>query len=246
MNQYTDPITILIPSWKRRKFLPLIIANLKQQNYPHHLLSVIIDDDGIENDDDILIRDYELEEIKKHLEPIKLQYNKSTTRKTIGAKRNQLIKQCQTKIFAFIDSDDIYFPTYLTHSIDVMKRRKVGCVGSDKMIFCMTDRNFDVHAIDCGDNELQIHEASIVATKKWYKATAGFANSSAGEGVNLFTGMSKKSIGITDISQIMCCVQHSENTIDKLRFAEEKNKLTIKLDENMIKLLQVILSYDGQ
>jgi len=246
MERYNQAITILIPSWKRRKFLPLLIANLKNQLYPHNMLSVIIDDDGIETPEDQLIRDDELEEIKKHLEPIKLQYNKSTTRKTIGAKRNALIKQCQTKIFAFIDTDDVYLPTYLTHSIDVMKRQRVGCVGSNQMLFTMTDNNFDVHMIDCGDNFKLAHEATIVATKKWFKSTCGFANSSQGEGVNLFEGMSAKNVGLTDITQIMICVQHSENTIDKLRFAEEKNKLEIRLDENIIKLLQVILNYDGQ
>ena len=124
MNKYTEPITILIPSWKRRRFLPLLISNLKHQQYPHDLLTVIIDDDGIEKAEDQLIKDdKELQEIQEHLQPIKLQYNKSSTRKTIGKKRNELIKQCKTKIFAFMDTDDLYLPSYLTYSIDLLKSK---------------------------------------------------------------------------------------------------------------------------
>lgn len=242
-----EPITILIPSWKRRRFLPLLISNLKHQQYPHDLLTVIIDDDGIEKPEDQLIKDdKELHEIKEHLQPIKLQYNKSSTRKTIGKKRNELIKQCKTKIFAFMDTDDLYLPSYLTYSIDLLKSKKVGCVGSDQMLFCMTDKNFDINYIQCGGNIELIHEASIVATKKWYKSTCGFANNSAGEGKNLFQGVSKDTVAVSDIRQCMICIQHSGNTIDKLRFAKEENKLDFKMDPNIIKLLNVILDYKDE
>jgi len=139
-----------------------------------------------------------------------------------------------------MDDDDIYFPTYLSHSYEVMKNNNALCVGSDKMIFCMTDKNYDIHAIDCGNTKRLIHEATLMMTKKYYRASCRFHDSSQGEGANIFTGHEKK-VALSDIRQVMCCVQHGENTIDKLQFAKEQNKLPTELSEEMINILNQIL-----
>jgi hypothetical protein len=39
----------------------------------------------------------------------------------------------------------------------------------------------------------------------------------------------------------MCCLQHKENTIEKLQFAKEDNKLDIRLDDKLISLIKNIL-----
>tara|TARA_R100000773_G_C4107047_1_gene49076 strand:- start:109 stop:486 length:378 start_codon:yes stop_codon:yes gene_type:complete len=121
-----------------------------------------------------------------------------------------------------------------------MKDKRAGCVGSDKMLFCMTERNFDIHAINCGNNVKLIHEATIMATKKWYRASCKFQDSSQGEGKNIFVGYESK-VAITDVAKIMCCIQHGENTIEKLQFAKDENKLEIRLDDNLINLIKQIL-----
>ena len=36
---------------------------------------------------------------------------------TIGMKRNMLVTLCQTKYVAFMDTDDMYHPDYISHSI---------------------------------------------------------------------------------------------------------------------------------
>ena len=41
-----DDISILLPTYNRRKFLPFIIRNLKVQDYPHKKLQLVIYDDG--------------------------------------------------------------------------------------------------------------------------------------------------------------------------------------------------------
>ena len=88
-------------------------------------------------------------------------------RRELLEKRNDLIKECETKIFCFMDDDDIYFPEYISHSYETLKSNKVGCVGSDKMIFTMSEKNFSIHAIDCGNTKKLIHEATMMMTKKF-------------------------------------------------------------------------------
>jgi glycosyltransferase involved in cell wall biosynthesis len=230
----TDEISILVPTWNRSKFLPLFIMNLKSQTYPHDKLTIIIDDDG----DEKFIKD--IDEFKSLVNPMKVIYIDNKPKRTIGKKRNDLIKMCQTKIFCFMDDDDIYFPSYISHSYEVMKHTKAGCVGSNKMLFCMTDKDFSIHAIDCGDNKFLIHEATMMMTKKYYRASCKFANNSKGEGANLFYGH-EKSVYFTDINKIMCCVQHQNNTIDKLQFAKDDNKIPINLSDEMLEILKQVI-----
>jgi len=227
-------ITILVPTWNRTKFLPLFLMNLKNQNYPHDKLKLIIDDDGSEK----FISD--IQEVKRILYPIQVKYINNKPKRTIGKKRNDLIKECETKIFCFMDDDDVYLPTYISYSYETMKQKRAGCVGSDKMLFCMSQKNFDIHAINCGDNVKLIHEATIMMTKKWFRASCGFADGSQGEGKNLFFGMESK-VAITDVRRIMCCLQHEGNTVEKLQFAKDENKLDIRLDDKLINLIKNIL-----
>jgi len=234
-------ITILIPTFNRRKFLPLIIRNIFIQDYPHEKIKVLFDDDG----ENKLFQGDEFEEIKKQFSPIKFEYKSTNKWRNIGKKRNDMIKECKTNLFCFMDDDDIYFPTYLSHSYKVMKDNRSGCVGSDKMLFCMTDKDYQIYGMNCGNNINLIHEATIMATKKWFKGSCKFSGDS-GEGKKLFEGQKQK-VAITDISKIMICIQHDTNTIDKLQFADEKTLLKeAKLTEETRNLIEVIRNYKDE
>ena len=122
-----------------------------------------------------------------------------------------------------------------------MKTNKLSCVGSDKMLFCMTDKDYEMYMIDCGNNKILIHEATILMTKRFHRASMGFNNNSKGEGATLFMNMESK-VGITDIFRIMCCLQHSENTIDKMQFVKDEHKIDAKIDDKLKEILQHILN----
>jgi glycosyltransferase involved in cell wall biosynthesis len=231
-------ISILVPTFNRRKFLPLLLRNIKIQDYPHDKLEVIIDDDG---KDKLIINDEELKQIQDHLYPIKLTYINNKPKRTIGKKRNDLVKSATSKIVCFMDDDDIYFNSYISYSYNFMKNNKLSCVGSDKMLFCMTDKDYEMYMIDCGNNKLLIHEATILMTKRFHRASMGFNNNSKGEGATLFMNMESK-VGITDIFKIMCCLQHSENTIDKIQFVKDELKIDAKIDDKLKEILQHILN----
>jgi len=231
-----DCISILIPTFNRKKFLPLIIRNILNQSYPHDKLEVIIDDDGSEK----LLDKENLEKMKQVLHPIKIKYIDDKPKRTIGKKRNDLIKSATHKIVVFMDDDDLYFPTYIKYSYETLKKEKAGCVGSNKMLFTMSDQDYDTYKIDCGDKKHLIHEATMMMTKKFFKASCGFADSSQGEGNKIFYGIESK-VFITDIFMIMCCLQHSENTIDKLQFGKEELKIDLQLQDEMKDFLSKIL-----
>ena len=233
MNDLPE-ITILVPTWNRSKFLSLFLMNIKSQNYPHNKLKLIIDDDG----DTPFIDD--IDAVRRILHPTPVRYIKDKPKRTIGKKRNDMIKACDTKIFCFMDDDDIYLPTYISHSYTTMMNNKVGCVGSDKMLFCMSNMDYGVYAINCGNTVKLIHEATIMATKKWFKASCKFGDNSMGEGKNLFVGH-EKNVAITDITKVMVCLAHDGNTVSKTHFAKPEHKLDTELSDEMIKILKEVL-----
>ncbi len=231
-----DHISILIPTFNRKKFLPLIIRNILNQSYPHDKLELVIDDDG----SDKLLDKENLEKMVELLYPINIKYIHNKPKRSIGKKRDDLIKSASHKIVVFMDDDDLYFPSYIQYSYETLKKEKVGCVGSNKMLFTMSDDDFKTYQIDCGDKKHLIHEATLMMTKKFYRASCGFADSSQGEGNNIFYGM-ERNVFITDILMIMCCIQHSGNTIDKLQFQKEELKIDLTIQDEIKDFLINIL-----
>ena len=233
-----DRISILVPTYKRHKFLPLLLRNVMIQDYDKKLLTLIIEDDSPRGEQ--LIKDEDYDNVVAHLKPVKLIYRRCITKKTIGEKRNSLVKSAPDKIVAFMDDDDIYMPTYISYSYNMLIGNKVGCVGSNQMLFCMSNMDYQVYGINCGDNIGLIHEATIMMTKKWFKSTCKFARSSQGEGQKLFE-ISKNKVFNTDITKIMICLSHDSNTVNKDRFAVAENKVEITMNSSLISIIEKIL-----
>tara|TARA_R110000787_G_scaffold13338_9_gene41976 strand:- start:425 stop:1135 length:711 start_codon:yes stop_codon:yes gene_type:complete len=235
MIQIEDvPISILTPTYNRSKFLPLYIDNLKKFNYNKSLLELVIDDDG----DEPFISD--LENFKKEVHPISVNYLRSNKRKTIGEKRNNLVKKSTNKIVCFMDDDDIYHPEYIAYSLFVLKNSKAGLVGSPQMLFVYPELNFKMTYISC-EKKFQIHEATIMMTKKYFKSMGGFEKSSQGEGAKII-GLQDKNVFKTEINLIMICVAHSGNSVDKSMFNEDKHNLNQNLeDKEKLDILKSIL-----
>ena len=61
-----------------------------------------IDDDG----DEPFITN--LDEVREFLFPIKLTYLRYNQKRSIGVKRNNLVKNSKNKVFMYFDDDDIY------------------------------------------------------------------------------------------------------------------------------------------
>jgi hypothetical protein len=142
-----------------------------------------------------------------------------------------------------MDSDDMYMPTYVSHSYKMLKQNKVGLVGSDKMVFTFPKHDFKLTAIDCKDNISMIHEATMMATKKFFNSTCKFKKNSRGEGVNLFEGLKEHQVFITDIRMLMICLVHDDNTVDKDRFNPETlGNLDFELDDDMKNFIKSILN----
>ncbi len=122
-----------------------------------------------------------------------------------------------------MDDDAIYSPIYVEYSYKCLKDNNVGLVGSSSMLFIYPEKDYVLTGIKC-PKKFQIHEATMLFTKKYFNSMGGFERSSQGEGVK-FIQNQDKNVFNTDINHVMVCVAHDGNTIDKEQFNIEELKL---------------------
>jgi len=214
-------VSICIPCYKRKKFLPLIMNNLFYMDYPKGKIEINILQDGPED----LMVGGELEYFKKQLAPALITYKyEKGIRRSIGEKRNRLVKSSKYKIIAMMDSDDIYLPSYLRYSVSALRQFKVGITSSASMLFMYPHHDYKLTGIRCGHKH-QGHEACCVFTKKHFNSMGGFASrgqhANQGEGAKMIA-FNEKNMANLDICRLMVCVAHiggdEGNTIDKEQF----------------------------
>lgn len=232
-------ISICCPTYNRNKFKLLILFNLKNIDYPHEKLEFCIDDDGTEP---YFENKEEQDNFIKLISPIKLKYYYRPFKRTIGVKRNNLVKIATHKLIACMDTDDIYLPSWLKYSVEVMRKEKAGCVGSNQMIFLYPHHNWATHGIRCGAKR-QIHEACLVFTKKHFNSMGGFKNTSQGEGSKM-ADFNEKNVALLDIDKCMVCICHNDNTINKDMFMKEDNTLDINLHPRLKSIIADTLGID--
>lgn len=217
-------ISLLMPIFNRNKFTELILENIFKLNYDHNKLELVILDDG--DKERLLSNPNEIQQFREYIYPVELKYVQTFDgRKTIGYKRNKLVKLAKNNIVAMMDSDDYYLSDYLKHSIDTMNKYKCNIVGSNQMLFCYPNKDVNSKWLFTGiqcDKKKLIHEATMCFTKKHWKAMGGFANESCSEGVKMIEGMKQEKVGLTEIKNIMICICHSDNTVNKDNFKTQQ------------------------
>ena len=113
-----DYVSIICPIYNRNNFKRLILSNLLKLDYDKSKLEFCLYDDGTEP----FFKDKEEEEhFIEIIKPITLKYKYNNIQKEIGYKRNALVKLATHNIICCMDSDDLYLPNYLKHSLEIMK-----------------------------------------------------------------------------------------------------------------------------
>lgn len=235
-------VSILTPVYDRKKFLPLMLLNVKLLQYPREKLEWVICDslskDG-EAGEKLLENDAEVKECEK-ITGVKIKYIYKNETMSIGKKRNFLGKQASNTYLANMDSDDIYFPSYLLYSIRGLLHHKKQCCGSPEMIFIYPHKEYKVTAIRC-EAMRQIHEATMVMTKKHFKRMGGYECNSQGEGAKIVDGCNSSFFIKTECDKCMLCICHSGNTVDKEQFFSDK-RLIENIDMDQIPHIEILKS----
>ena len=188
--------SIIIPTYNRKKFEKLIEFNISSQTYPN-ILEVIVGDDG---------QDTQRLDIQVPYPVIYLR----CPRMTIGEKRNMLVEKAKGEYIAHMDTDDIYFPQYIEHSIQLMKDKKKNVTGTSDMVFLFKDG----HTGAMRNPLLSMANEATLVYKKSFWEKGHFSTNQTNEGISFLLGRHWET-GHSDIREVMICLCHDENTVDK-------------------------------
>ena len=190
-----ETCSIIIPTYNRKKFEKLIEYNILCQNYSN-ILEVIIADDG---DDEMLELNI----------PYSINYIKCA-RMTIGQKRNLLASKAKGFYIAHMDTDDVYLPSYIEHSISILETQKKNAIGTSDMIFIYPDGKTGSMR-----NPLlsMANEATLVYKKSFWNEKP-FGETQSSEAIPFLQGRHWQT-GHSEIKKVMICICHSTNTVDK-------------------------------
>ena len=109
-------VSVCTPTFNRRPFFPYLIQSFYKQIYPMDRIEWIIIDDGTDP----------VEDLVKYLPNVKYFYYQN--KMTLGKKRNLMHSHCKGDIIIYMDDDDYYPPTRISHAVTEL------CNHPDKLI----------------------------------------------------------------------------------------------------------------
>ena len=122
-NDNTIPfVSICTPTFNRRPFIQSMIKCFEHQDYPKERMEWIIIDDGTDKISDLVT----------HIPQVKyFSYNKKLL---LGNKRNLMHEKSKGDIIVYMDDDDYYPPTRVSHAVDMLlKTPHALCAGSSEI-----------------------------------------------------------------------------------------------------------------
>ena len=222
-------LTVLIPSYNRNNFKELIEYNLNlnindynDKDKGYFVSEVIIYEDGIENP---------ITELKLINKKVKITIINKKDKISIGEKRNKLIKLSKTKYSCFMDTDDIYFYNYFSSSINNLKTFKKKITGSSDMLFYFTSYN-KTGSMRTSGNIYLTHEATLFFETNFIKNNMKFKKTDSSEGIDFIKGFEDYYIE-NSILNIMVCIEHKNNTVDKKIWYKSNNEINLNINEHL-------------
>jgi GR25 family glycosyltransferase involved in LPS biosynthesis len=238
-DKFLPNISILTPTFNRKKFLPLMIYNIYHFTYPKKKIewNILESNDKSLGIYERLFKDEkDISELEENL-GIKIKYKYIDDELSIGKKRNILCGSSSYEYLINMDDDDYYLPTYLNHSIDILMNSDKSITGCLDMLFIYPEKDYQCSFIHCVKNHMLYHEATLCMKKSHYNKYK-YDESNKGEGKNIYGD--SKLCSLSNITKCMICVCWEGNTINKDIFL--KNRIDMKIQGDSLNILKNIFS----
>jgi glycosyltransferase involved in cell wall biosynthesis len=210
-------VTVITPTYNRRRFIPTLIKIYEQQTYSKDKMEWIILDDGRDKVEDLF------QEAAKRIPNIRYIYSEDKLR--IGAKRNLLNKEARGQIIIAMDDDDYYPPTKVEEVIRVFKKNpKIMLAGSSEMYLFYTTTQ-KIYSI--GPYHARHATNGTMSYRKEYSTTHSYDEYvTKAEEMSFLENYKNQMIQI-DPKHAILVICHSDNTVDKSALKVKETQLTL-------------------
>ena len=204
-------VSILTPTYNRRRFIPTLIEIYKNQTFPKEQMEWIIIDDGRDKVEDLFI------DAAKVIPNLRYIYVDEKLR--IGAKRNRLNKEAKGEILIAMDDDDYYPADRVTTVVDAFKKHpRVELAGSSIMHMYYID-NKKIYTI--GPHHQNHATNGTMAYRKSYADTHLYNEYvTSAEEISFLENYKHQMIQL-DPKKTILVICHTDNTVDKTTIREE-------------------------
>lgn len=213
-------ISVLTPTYNRRRFLANAIACYESQTYPKDRMEWVILDDGLDDVSDVF------EELSKRLPNIR--YNRQSERSLIGAKRNELHKLARGEILVSWDDDDFYPPERVSHAVEKLEESPEVHVAGCSLIYIYFS---DVKLIHRLGPFSQRHATNGTMAVRREFATTHFYDEtvSHGEEESFLNFFSYPMIQLSPL-KVMLVMSHNSNTFEKGQLRDNPRALSARTE----------------
>ena len=211
-------VSIVTPTYNRRRFIPSLIKMVQQQTYPRDRIEWIIYDDGQEPIGDLI------EAARSSLPKTVYIFNED--KMTLGEKRNKLNQEAKGDIIVAMDDDDFYFPDRISAAVDALQKNpRVDLAGSSKVFMFFTDTK-EIYTI--GPYFKSHATNGTMAWRKRYAMSRRYDETVAFAEEKSFLEEYKNPLVQLDPMKVMLVMSHSDNTFDKTQLRNKDNPLIKK------------------
>ena len=220
-------VSVITPTYNRRRFIPALIRCYLSQTYPKDRMEWIVLDDGSDKVEDIFAAAVEKDQLQN------FRYLYEDEKKNIGAKRNRLNRESKGEIIVAMDDDDFYFPERVHAAVQGFKKNpKYELAGSSEIYMYYSDIK-EIYKL--GPYHPNHATNGTMAWRRSYASTHLYDEEVTHAEERSFLDNYRHPMLQLDPKKVMLVMSHTENTFDKKKMRDEPNpfvkKTTMKLKD---------------
>lgn len=219
-------VSVICPTFNRRKFLPNLIKQFLYQTYPQEFMELIIVDDSPESNIDLIPQQSNIK------------YYHINEKLVLGKKRNYLNSLSTGDIIVCFDDDDFYSPERVRHAVTKLSGSKCLIAGSTIIHVYYKSIN---KILEFGPVGKYHGTNGTLAYKKEYLENHSYLDDKEKAEETYFTNNFSEPMVQLNPQNVMICLAHDSNTVDKYQFIERGQVTSYKLHKFFsIKNLEMI------
>jgi glycosyltransferase involved in cell wall biosynthesis len=227
-------VSVVTPTYNRRKFIPILIEIYKSQTYPKHKMEWIVLDDGKDSVEDLF--QMAVDELPH------VRYIRSYEKMRIGAKRNLLNREARGKIIIAMDDDDYYPPDRVQTVVTAFKKYpNIDLAGSSEMYLYYHDTK---KIMVSGPYHPNHATNGTMAWRKTYSDKHFYNEYVTQAEESSFLEDYKYPMIQLDPEKTILVICHSDNTVDKFKMRQEntsqKIRKELRMRESPLELKQIV------
>ena len=208
-------VSVCTATYNRRPFIPYLIQCFLHQDYVGDMEWIIVDD-GTDS----------IEELVKDIPQVK--YIRLDKKVPLGKKRNLMHEQCSGDILVYMDDDDYYPPTRVSHAVQMLKNSEYLCAGSSLIHIYYSHLHKILEFGPYGPNHATA--GTFAFKKELLTMTSYEENASISEEKHFLKDFTIPMVQL-DPKQVILVVAHSHNTFDKKQILKKGKETDMTVAE---------------